>query len=210
MFEYSLFTLTFLVICLAAEGFSNPQLRVVSKPLASAGFLAAAWSVDPLDSPSGIALLIALLLSALGDVLLLRKGSKLHFLGGLGSFLAAHLAFALSFVLTGQVRWLLSVGLALLVGGIGVGVARWLLPSVPAKLKGPVIAYILVISLMVTLAWALPLGAGLAQLAATLFFLSDISVAIDRFRDGGFLNRLWGLPAYYAAQLLFVLWWANG
>ena len=150
------------------------------------------------------------MLSAQGDVLLLWKDSKVHFLGGLGSFLVAHLAFALSFVLTGQIQWVLSIGLALLIGGIGVGIARWLLPSVPPKLKGPVVAYVVVISLMVTLAWALPFGSGLAQLAATLFLLSDISVAIDRFRGGGFLNRLWGLPAYYVAQLLFVLWWATG
>jgi uncharacterized membrane protein YhhN len=71
-------------------------------------------------------------------------------------------------------------------------------------MKGPVLAYIVVITVMVILAWSC-FGVGfVVPLAATLFFLSDISVAIDRFRGGGFGNRLWGLPAYYVAQLLFV------
>jgi hypothetical protein len=40
-------------------------------------------------------------------------------------------------------------------------------------------------------------------LAAVAFYLSDISVARDRFAQAGFGNRLWGLPLYYLAQLLF-------
>ena len=72
-------------------------------------------------------------------------------------------------------------------------------------MRSPVIAYVVVISVMVVLALGHAMGGGslLVPIAATLFFLSDISVAIDRFKDGGFGNRLWGLPAYYAAQLLF-------
>jgi hypothetical protein len=32
--------------------------------------------------------------------------------------------------------------------------------------------------------------------------LSDLSVARDRFVAPGFVNRAWGLPTYFAAQLL--------
>jgi uncharacterized membrane protein YhhN len=40
--------------------------------------------------------------------------------------------------------------------------------------------------------------------AAVLFYLSDITVARDRFVTGPrFLNRLVGLPLYYSAQFLF-------
>jgi hypothetical protein len=35
------------------------------------------------------------------------------------------------------------------------------------------------------------------------FYLSDLSVARDRFVAPGFVNRLWGIPLYYGAQLLF-------
>ena len=33
------------------------------------------------------------------------------------------------------------------------------------------------------------------------FYLSDLSVARDRFVVSAFVNRLWGLPLYYAAQV---------
>ena len=38
-----------------------------------------------------------------------------------------------------------------------------------------------------------------------MFWMSDISVARARFKSAGFGNRLWGLPLYYAAQLVFAL-----
>ena len=38
-------------------------------------------------------------------------------------------------------------------------------------------------------------------LGALLFFASDLSVARDVFVHRTFVNRLWGLPLYYAAQL---------
>jgi uncharacterized membrane protein YhhN len=37
---------------------------------------------------------------------------------------------------------------------------------------------------------------------AIAFYLSDFSVARDRFVVHEFFNRLWGLPLYYGAQLL--------
>jgi hypothetical protein len=41
--------------------------------------------------------------------------------------------------------------------------------------------------------------------AAVAFYLSDVSVARDRFVAPGFGNRIWGLPLYYGAQVLFAL-----
>jgi uncharacterized membrane protein YhhN len=67
-----------------------------------------------------------------------------------------------------------------------------------------VLAYITVITAMVALAagsvwlrasWTLAAG-------AVGFYLSDLSVARDRFVAPAFVNRAWGLPLYYAAQLL--------
>jgi len=37
---------------------------------------------------------------------------------------------------------------------------------------------------------------------ALMFLVSDLAVARDRFVAQGFINRLWGLPLYYAAQLV--------
>ena len=42
-------------------------------------------------------------------------------------------------------------------------------------------------------------------LGAAMFYVSDLSVARDKFVAPGLVNRLWGLPLYYAAQ--FVLAW---
>lgn len=36
-----------------------------------------------------------------------------------------------------------------------------------------------------------------------MFWCSDLAVARDRFIAPGFVNRLWGLPLYYAAQVAF-------
>jgi uncharacterized membrane protein YhhN len=43
--------------------------------------------------------------------------------------------------------------------------------------------------------WAVAAG-------ALAFTASDVSVARDRFVRPQFLNRAWGLPLYYVAQLL--------
>lgn len=37
---------------------------------------------------------------------------------------------------------------------------------------------------------------------AVLFLLSDVAVAVDRFKGGSLANKAWGLPSYYAGQLL--------
>ena len=37
---------------------------------------------------------------------------------------------------------------------------------------------------------------------ALAFYLSDISVALDRLVEENFMHRLWGLPLYFAAQLV--------
>jgi len=39
-------------------------------------------------------------------------------------------------------------------------------------------------------------------LGAIAFFASDLSVARDKFVVRNYVNRAWGLPAYYAGQLL--------
>lgn len=48
-------------------------------------------------------------------------------------------------------------------------------------------------------------SAPLLLAGAFLFFLSDLSVARERFVAPGFANKLWGLPFYYGGQLLLAL-----
>jgi uncharacterized membrane protein YhhN len=98
----SAFTLAMVLLLLVGERLERPRLRAVAKSLASAGFLAAAVAVGAPDSKFGRFILAGLAISAVGDLLLLshRRGA---FLGGLGAFLVAHLAYAAAFVVRGIV-----------------------------------------------------------------------------------------------------------
>jgi uncharacterized membrane protein YhhN len=74
-------------------------------------------------------------------------------------------------------------------------------------LAAPVAIYVLIISAMVGLSVGHHVAADSArslQLAtgAAAFAASDLAVARDKFLTRAFMNRLWGLPLYYAAQLL--------
>lgn len=194
-------TLVALVGLLLAEYRDASGARAVCKPVASAGFVGLATSAGALDTHYGAAILVGLCLSWVGDLLLLsaRKGP---FTVGIGFFLAAHVAFCAAFWVAGiDVSASLEAALVLLIPAFFVG--RWLLPQVDTELRYPVVAYIVVISVMVALSiGTAAVGNWRWIVAGTLaFYCSDISVAIDRFVRPGFFNRLWGLPLYYAAQL---------
>jgi uncharacterized membrane protein YhhN len=197
------FTALAVVAYLAAERAHHRSGRFIAKPLASTGFVAAALVAGATHTAYGQLVLAALLFSLAGDVLLL-PAAKAAFLGGLCAFLVGHLLFAAAFVARGvDARVAGSAALAALL--VALPVARWLLPHVRAKMRGPVVAYILAISTMVSLA------AGtfahhpsvILLVGALGFYLSDLSVARERFVSPGFLNRAWGIPLYYGAQLLF-------
>ncbi len=173
-----------------------------TKPVASAAFVAVGLLAGALASPGGRWLLAALLLSWVGDVALIGRG-RTAFALGLGSFLAAHLAFTVSFL----TRPLAAGGVA--AGGaamalLALGLARWLAPHLPAAMRLPVAAYVVAIGAMVATATGAALaGAGPGPaIGAALFAASDLFVVRDRFVAPGWRNALWGLPLYYAGQLL--------
>jgi uncharacterized membrane protein YhhN len=174
------------------------------KPLASAAFVsAAALAGHATTTAYGRYVLVALALSWLGDVLLIPK-SRRAFRLGLASFLVGHLAFAAAFVARG-VAPVATAAAALIAALVAWPVGRWLLPHVSAGLRIPVVAYMTAISAMVALAVGTTVAdpRPLVLVAALAFYVSDLSVARDRFVAPGFVNRLWGIPLYYAAQLLF-------
>jgi uncharacterized membrane protein YhhN len=191
-----------LLILLVAEYRRSRSLIFVSKPMASTGFIGAAITAGGFESAYGRAILVALALSWFGDMFLMSRRSSL-FLAGLAAFLTAHVAYGVAFILHGQsFVWALVTLAVLAVPALLV--ARWLHPHVPLPMRKPVWAYILFITLMLSLA-AGTRGAGghfVILLGALCFYLSDISVARDRFIEYGFTNRLWGLPLYYGAQIL--------
>ena len=176
----------------------------LTKPIASTFFVVTALLAGALGSLYGQLILLGLLLSWLGDVFLISK-RQLFFVAGLASFLLAHLAYSGAFLL--QPLAVLPLALAAIVMVVfAILVLLWLWRYLPNKLRPAVVAYLLAISVMVVLASGTMAAAGLQLLiGATLFAASDIFVARERFVAPSVANRLWGLPLYYAAQLIFAL-----
>jgi len=166
------------------------------KLAASAGFVALALVLRP-ETPFERWIFAGLCLSAAGDLLLLAT-SRRAFLAGLVAFLLAHVAYALAFApVSSPSAW---TGAAI---AFATALAlRWLWPRL-GSLRLPVTAYCAVIGAMLWLALGVGrLGIGLGAL---LFWLSDLFVARDRFVRDEPLNRLVGLPLYYAGQYLIAL-----
>lgn len=177
------------------------RVRLAAKPAASVCFLVTAVSLGALDTAYGSWVLVALVLSALGDVALLGRATPL-FLGGLVSFLVGHLAYVVAFAVRGvDAAWLGAA--ALVLAPPLVVVLRWLLPHA-GSLRAPVLLYAVVISAMVAAA-AGTVGFdrdARILVGALAFYLSDLAVARDRFVEESPRNGWWGLPLYYGAQFL--------
>jgi uncharacterized membrane protein YhhN len=198
-------TLVVLGLHLFAEHRKWPAATAITKLTASTGFLLTAISAGALAPGWGRWVFVGLVLSWCGDAFLLAR-AKSSFLAGLAVFLLAHVSYCVAFVSHG---FDLTVALALapVMLIVGLLVDRWLRDHVDADMRLPVRAYILVISIMLVLAVAAwREGAShFVLLGALSFCLSDLSVARDRFVQHDFLNRLWGLPAYYLGQLCLAL-----
>jgi uncharacterized membrane protein YhhN len=194
-----------LAVMLAAERAGRRSLYGVAKTIGSCSFVAAVALALPLSTAHGASLLAGLVLSLAGDVLLVPKDRRPLFLAGLGAFLIAHAAYAAAFAAFGVDGRFTAAGLALMLV-VGAPLARWLLPHVRGRMRGPVVAYIAGLTAMVVLAigawgdgarWTLPVG-------ALAFYVSDILVARERFVTPSKTNGLVGLPLYYGAQLLLI------
>jgi len=175
----------------------------VAKPVASLAFIWAGIAAGALDSTYGQLLLAGLVLCLLGDLLLIPLDRPAVFRAGVFAFLAGHVAYSAAFVTRPLDPFGLLAG-GVLLAVVVVGVLRWLGSSLPQDMVWPVRVYMVVIGVMATLACGVTAaGATWAVAAGALAFTaSDISVARDRFVRQEFLNRAWGLPLYYGAQLL--------
>ncbi|HSC98674.1 MAG TPA: lysoplasmalogenase [Casimicrobiaceae bacterium] len=174
----------------------------VAKPLATFAVLVLAASADrPVSARYRKAVTAGLFLSLVGDVLLMLPVDL--FAAGLGAFLLAHLCYLAAFL--GESPFLARpvalVGYALVAAALVTAVFR----GVPLALRAPVIAYVVVITLMATQAavWMLEKPSPNAQRAAigaAWFLVSDATLAIDRFRMDVPYRELVILGTYYLAQ----------
>jgi uncharacterized membrane protein YhhN len=151
-------------------------------------------------------LLLGLMFCLGGDVFLALPQDR-AFLMGLVSFLLGHVLYVICFFYVADINHWTWIGCltGLLVS---VPVFLWLRPHLGSMLK-PVIAYIIVITIMVIGAWTVLgdadlnfAGRLLVFIGAVSFYLADLFVARDRFLKPEFANRLIGLPMYYLGQFL--------
>lgn len=151
---------------------------------------------------------VGLVLSLGGDVAMMFKSDR-HFLTGVMLFLLAHVVYSIAFTVPNDFQPQdLITGAALLI--LAIAVYLYLQPGL-GSMKGPVICYIVAICFMVNRAASAFFGeaftsaqAWLMALGATLFMLSDLMLAINRYRYPFPAERL-GLFAYCGGQLLIAL-----
>ncbi len=177
---------TLLVILVALLSFATPGV----KPLYTLGVA------------------LGLVLSLGGDVGLMFKANR-WFMIGLVFFLLAQIVYPIVFTVPNGFHLQDLVTAAVLVV-LAALIFLYLKPGL-GKMQGPVIFYILAICFMVNRAVSTffgtffsPTQAWLIALGAILFWVSDLLLAINRFRRPFRLERL-GLYLYYAGQLLIAL-----
>ncbi|MDZ7600949.1 MAG: lysoplasmalogenase family protein [Hoeflea sp.] len=185
-------------------------LFIVGKPVSFRRTVAKTLGVGLLSMLALLAggpwlLVAALALSALGDAFLAQEGDK-AFLGGLGSFLAAHIVYAVLFLSSGPGFSQAAVTgfLAVAVFALGMG---FLMVRKAGPLALPVAAYVLAIAIMGL--GGLTIG-GWVLLGVVAFMASDAILGSEKFlmAEASPFKRLtrpvvWVL--YYAGQLMITL-----
>jgi len=151
-------------------------------------------------------LFIGLIFCFIGDVCLALPQEK-AFMGGLIAFLIGHILYIFSFSSLIQIDQWIS-GLSFYLFGISALIFLWLRPHLKSMLI-PVLLYIVVITVMLSGAWAVFLKSSFQTSGKTLllagslcFYFSDVFVARDKFIKEEYRNRLLGLPLYYTGQFL--------
>jgi uncharacterized membrane protein YhhN len=201
------------LVLVAAESTHAKRLRIVAKSIASLAFVALGLrTITSCELPVPIwddyqrYIVIGLVLGMAGDIALLGK-SNTAFIAGLGVFLLGHVAYIVAFAkLAPPSTWPSATALVpIAVAAIALAL---LWPRL-GSMRVPVIAYVLTIVTMMIAAFAASTvelvperTRALLLVGAALFFVSDLAVARDKFVGASFINRAWGLPAYYAGQLL--------
>jgi uncharacterized membrane protein YhhN len=184
----------------------NQKGKLPTKTILSGLFIFTALVQTHPSSVYFYLLLLGLIFCLGGDVFLALPQDRM-FLMGLVSFLLGHVLYVVCFFYVADVgHW---TGIGCLVGLLVSGpVFLWLRPHLGSMLI-PVIAYVIVITVMVIGAWTVLgdtnlsfAGRLLVFIGAVSFYLSDLFVARDRFLKSEFTNRLIGLPMYYIGQFL--------
>ena len=193
------------LVSVLGEWRRSDPIRSAAKVAASTAFIAIAAINGAAASFYGRAILAALVFSWVGDVLLLSARNS-FLTAGIAAFLLSHFSFAAAFMSLAADLTALAAAL-LIMSAFGAVMLRWLWPHLDKFYGLAVPVYVLAIVVMTSLAAAVSVSSGsyAALAAAIIFTVSDIAVARDRFVMRSIVNKAWGLPLYYAAQIVFAV-----
>ena len=210
--KYGMLVLFFLStgIHLYASLKKDKDLRNKTKPfilLSLLGFYLLA--ADPIL----VTVVLALMFSWLGDVLLMRKGTKWFAIGGV-AFMVSHLFFIVSYQREtdfGAFSWITAVLLITVFVTASLTVFKYLRPHLPKRLFYPMLAYLIINGLMNCFAWFRSLSIGgtagiVTAVGAFLFFVSDCSLFFVRFhKESRLKTHFLVMLTYSLGELLIVL-----
>ena len=193
------------LVSVLGEWRRSDPIRSAAKVAASTAFIAIAAINGAAASFYGRAILAALVFSWVGDVLLLSARNS-FLTAGIAAFLLSHFSFAAAFMSLAADLTALAAAL-LIMSAFGAVMLRWLWRHLDNFYRLAVPVYVLAIVVMTSLAAAVSAASGsyAALAAAIIFTVSDIAVARDRFVMRSIVNKAWGLPLYYAAQIVFAV-----
>lgn len=203
-----LFVLLLDLICSGSHGLS--QFRHITKPAIVTSLIIYFFvNRRGLGSSTRNFTLLALVLSLLGDILLmLDDENPIFFIAGLGSFLLAHIMYTMVFLKKRKVHtriWIFL--LVLFIYGLGL---FYMIQTGMGHMLIPVIFYIIAIFTMATAAYArrgrvIKASFHLVLFGAILFLLSDSMIAIDKFYQPFAFSNISIMLSYGLAQLFIVL-----
>ena len=209
--KYGMLALFFLStgIHLYASLKRDKDLRNKTKPfilLSLLGFYLLA--ADPIL----VTVVLALMFSWLGDVLLMRKGTKWFAIGGV-AFMVSHLFFIVSYQREtdfGAFSWITAVLLITVFVTASLTVFKYLRPHLPKRLFYPMLAYLIINGLMNCFAWFRSLSIGgtagiVTAVGAFLFFVSDCSLFFVRFHKESRLKTHFLVMLTYSLGELFIV-----
>jgi uncharacterized membrane protein YhhN len=193
------------VLHLLAEYYGPKRFTYIFKPLTTILLIALAVLALPANTTYRIFVVFGLAFSLAGDIFLMLPSD--HFVAGLVTFLAAHVAYLIAFsrgVAFGSRPLLL-----LPYFGVAVGVL-WFLWSRLGRFRLPVVFYV---GALVAMAWQAAGRAAIvetipayaAATGAALFVVSDATLAINRFGKPFRTAQALVMSTYVAAQALIAL-----